>query len=133
MDKCLPDGFFVIEHIQSGRLVATAMAHHQSLPEHPCGGELGWVAGDPAHKGKGLGYAVCAAVVRRLLEIGYRNIFLRTDDPRLPAISVYLKLGFVPFLFAPDMEGRWRDICAKLGTDFARTRSVHAPFAEPRA
>jgi mycothiol synthase len=127
MDKCLPDGFFVIEHIQSGRLVATAMAHHQPLAEHPCGGELSWVAGDSEHKGKGLGFTVCAAVVRRLIEIGYRNIFLRTDDHRLAAISVYLKLGFVPFLFAPDMERRWRDICAKLGSHLGKIRCACVP------
>jgi len=135
IEKCLPDGFFVIEHnpsdpfdrLRAGRLVATAMAQHQPLPEHPCGGELSWVAGDPEHKGKGLGYAVCAAVTRRFLEIGYRNIYLRTDDFRPPAIKLYLKLGYVPFLFAPDMERHWRDVCAGLGVDFEQTRSVRAP------
>jgi mycothiol synthase len=140
MDKCLPNGFFVVEHntsgpfdrLRAGRLVATAMAHHQPLPHHPCGGELGWVAGDHEHKGKGLGYAVCAAATRRLIEIGYRNIYLRTDDFRLAAIKVYLKLGYVPFLFAPDMEGRWHAVCAKLSVDFEKTFSVRVPFAEPR-
>ena len=132
-EKCLPDGFFVIEHnpsgpfdrLRAGRLVATAMAQHQPLEYHPCGGELSWVAGDPEHQGKGLGYAVCAAATRRLLEIGYRNIYLRTDDFRLPAIKLYLKLGYVPFLFAPEMEGRWRDVCAKLGVRFDKVRCVH--------
>ena len=64
------------------------MALHLPLEYHPCGGELGWVAGDPEHKGSGLGFAVCAAVTRRLLEIGYRNIYLLTDDFRLPAIKL---------------------------------------------
>ena len=127
LERCLPDGFFVVEHNPSGRLVATAMARHQPSTWHPCGGELGWVAGDPDHKGKGLGCAVCAAATRRLLEIGYRNIYLLTDDFRLAAIKVYLKLGYVPFLFAPDMEGRWRDVFARLGADFENTPSVRAP------
>jgi mycothiol synthase len=131
VDKCLPEGFSVVEHIPSGHLVASAMAQHHPEEHHPCGGELGWVAADPDHRGKGLGYAVCAAVVRRLIEIGYRNIYLLTDDPRLPAIRLYLKLGFVPFLHAPDMEGRWRAVCAKLGADFESTRSVRVPFGEP--
>jgi mycothiol synthase len=129
MEKCLPDGFFVVEHSPSHQLVATAMANHQPLPEHPFGGELGWVAGDPEHRGKGLGYAVCAAVTRRFLEIGYRNIFLRTDDFRPPAIKLYLKLGYVPFLFAPDMEPRWRDICARLAVDFDKIPCVRMPTA----
>ncbi len=110
MEKCLPDGFFVIEHSPSGRLAATAMSLQQPSAHHPFGGELGWVAGDPEHKGKGLGCAVCAAATRRLLEGGYRDVYLRTDDFRLAAIKVYLKLGYVPFLCAPDMEGRWRDV-----------------------
>jgi mycothiol synthase len=127
LEKCLPDGFFVIEHSPSRRLVAAAMAQHQPSACHPCGGELGWVAGDPDHKGKRLGRAVCAAATKRLLEIGYRNIYLLTDDFRLPAIKVYLELGYVPFLSAPDVEGRWRNVFARLGADFEKTPSVRMP------
>jgi mycothiol synthase len=131
MHTCLPDGFLVIEHVRTRRLVAAAMAQHHSSEIHPCGGELGWVAGDPEHKGKGLGFAVCAAVTKRLLEIGYRTIYLLTDDFRLPAIHVYLKLGYVPSLCAADMEARWRAVCANLGTDFESTHPLRVPFAEP--
>ena len=92
----LPDGWFLIEHRASGKIVATAMASHRPQDIHPFGGELGWVAGDPEHKGNGLGMAVSAAVVRRLLQSGYKNIFLNTDDWRLPALSIYLRLGWIP-------------------------------------
>lgn len=115
----LPDGLFGIEHLATGALVATAMATHNPSELHPFGGELGWVAGDAAHGGKGLGRAVCAAVVGRYLSAGYRRIYLKTDDWRLAAIKVYLGLGFAPLLFAPDMPGRWREVCAKLGWPFA--------------
>ncbi len=126
MKRILPDGFFVIQHV-SGVLVATAMATHAPAPLHPSGGELGWVAGHPEHSGRGLGAIVCAAVVRRYRAAGYRRIFLRTDDFRLPAIKVYLKLGFVPFLFAPDMRERWQAVCAKLGWPFT---PEHWPFVD---
>ena len=116
--KVLPNGFFVIEHSASDELVAGAMAMHNPRPLHPHGGELSWVAASPAHAGKGLGTAVCAAVVARLLRAGYERIYLCTDDPRLPALKVYLKLGFIPFLLAPDMPGRWRAVCEKLGRPF---------------
>ncbi len=116
--RVLPDGLFVIEHAASGALVATTMATHNPSDLHPAGGELGWVAGDPAHQGKGLGQATCAAVVGRYLRAGYRRIYLKTDDWRLPAIKTYLKLGFVPFLHGPEMAGRWREVCAKLGWPF---------------
>jgi mycothiol synthase len=124
--RCLPGGFFVIVHGLGNKVVATAMATRNPMELHPFGGELGWVAGDPAHKGRGLGYAICAAVTKRFLDADYLDIYLRTDDFRLAAIKVYLNLGYVPFLFAPDMEGRWRTVCAQLGVDFTALR-----WAEP--
>lgn len=112
--QILPDGFVVIEHKASRKIVATAMASHGASEQHPFGGELGWVAADPAHAGKGLGMGVCAAVTRRFLNAGYSDIFLRTDDWRLPAIKTYLKLGYEPLLYCQDMAQRWQDIYTKL-------------------
>ncbi|MGQ9661296.1 MAG: GNAT family N-acetyltransferase [Kiritimatiellia bacterium] len=114
LKKLLPGGFLVIEHVPSGQLVSTAMATHNPSDLHPLGGELGWVAGDPRHRRKGLGITVCAAATRCFLESGYRDIYLRTDDWRLPAIKMYLKLGFVPFFFGAGIEPRWRSVYAKL-------------------
>jgi len=116
--RVLPNGFFVVVHKPTRELVATAMASHNPTPYHPYGGELGWVAGRRAHAGKGLGTAVCAAVVRRFLSAGYERIHLLTDDWRLPALKIYLKLGFVPFLFEPGLEARWEVICEKLAWPF---------------
>lgn len=118
MASILPEGWFMAVHRATGKIVATAMATHNPIAFHPFGGELGWVAGDPEHRGKGLGWTVCAAVTRRLLAAGYTNIYLRTDDERLPALKTYLKLGYEPFLFAPDMLGRWEAICAQLHWPF---------------
>jgi mycothiol synthase len=114
----LPDGWFFAIHRATGAPVASAMATHNPSEYHPFGGELGWVCGDPAHKGKGLGMSVCAAVTRRFLSAGYRNIYLRTDDWRHPALMIYLRLGYQPFLFTPEMEGRWAAICTEIGWPF---------------
>ena len=43
----LEEGFFVVEHEATGRLVATAMAQASPTEQYPQGGELGWVAADP--------------------------------------------------------------------------------------
>lgn len=94
------------------------MGLHDHSDLHPFGGELGWVAADPAHAGKGLGYAVCAAVTARLLQAGYDNIHLYTEHWRLAAIKTYLKLGYLPFLFAPEMAERWRAVCIQLSWSF---------------
>ena len=110
----LPDGFFLIEHAAAHAVVATAVATHNPSELHPSGAELGWVAGDPAHKGKGLGLAVTAAVTALFIRRGYHDIYLKTDDWRLPALKIYLKLGFEPLFFTEGMEERWRDVRAQL-------------------
>jgi len=130
-DMVLPDGWFLIVDETGGQMVSTAIAHHRPDALHPFGGSLGWLAGHPEHAGKGLGMAISAAVVRRLLEFGYKNIYLNTEDWRLPALSIYLRLGWVPLLYLPDMEERWRDVCAKLGWPFTPQMwpAGHAEFS----
>ena len=117
--RCLPKGIFFAVHDDTGLLAATTCAvHNPDPPLHPSGGELGWAAADPDHRGKGLGYVTSAAVTRRFLDAGYTRIYLRTDDHRLAAIKTYLKLGYVPLLHASDMEARWRRACDKLRVPF---------------
>ena len=113
----LPGGFFIVEHTPGGDLAATAMATHNPSELHPQGGELGWVAADPEHRGKRLGRTVCAAVTRRFIEAGYREIYLKTDDWRLPAIQTYLRLGYQPLFYAEDMAERWREVRRQLSSN----------------
>lgn len=114
----LPDGIYFIECLSPRELAATAMAGHKPTDLHPFGGELGWVAVSPPHRGKRLSAAVSIAATRRLVAAGYRRVYLSTDDWRLPAIRTYLRIGYVPLLFAPDMEGRWRAVAGNLGMRF---------------
>ena len=124
----IPNGCYVVEHKATRRLAAVAQGNHRPSDLWPCGGELGWLAGDPEHKGKGLGNIVCSAVVRRLLEAGYQNIYLLTDDHRLAAIKIYLRMGFQPLLHAEDMEERWRAVAAQLEFDYEDFGAVRVPF-----
>jgi mycothiol synthase len=114
----LPEGFFVIEHTPSKTLVATCMASHHPALRHPRAGNLGWLAADPAHGGRGLGRAAAAAVTARLVAGGYRRIYLETHDFRLAAIRVYLSMGWVPLLYQEDMQSRWQAVHKKLGLPF---------------
>jgi mycothiol synthase len=122
--KSVPNGISFVIHNASGKIVATACSLHNPNARHPFGGEMGWVAVDPEHRGRRLGYITTAAATRRLLEAGYRNVYLLTDDWREPAIKTYLRLGYVPFLFHPSLERRWRDVCARLGIDFPEAACV---------
>jgi mycothiol synthase len=113
-----PECWFMVLDEQSGVIAATAMGLHDHSDQHPFGGELGWVATDPAHSRKGLGSVVSIAVTTRLIQAGYRNIHLYTEDFRLPALQLYLKLGYLPFLYAPDMLDRWRRVCEQVDRPF---------------
>jgi len=114
LPRALPDGYFLIIEKDTNRRVATTLASHHPSLLHPFGGELAWVAVDPDYRGRGFGNATCAAVTRRLIAAGYHRIYLTTDDHRLPAIKLYLTLGYVPFLFEKSMPARWESICQQL-------------------
>jgi mycothiol synthase len=115
----LPNGLFFAIHSASGEAVATAGAVHNTRDGmFPFGGELGWVATVPAHQSRGLARAVSTAATRRLIGAGYESIRVGTQDHRLPAIKVYLRLGYVPYLYTEDMAERWGRICADLGWPF---------------
>ena len=76
---------------------------------------LHYVAVRPEHRGKGLSYPLCAAVLARHDALGHTDgCFLTTDDERLPAIAVYLKLGFLPVLRSDDALDRWNLVLMQL-------------------
>ena len=84
--------------------------------------ELGWVAVDPAHQGRGLGLQVCSAVLWYARRNGWPATTLNTDDWRLPAIKTYLKLGFEPELTHDSHRARWQEIRRRLAASPAAQR-----------
>jgi mycothiol synthase len=103
---------FLIEHAG----VPMATASFQLKPEEfPASGWVHYVGAEPAHAGRGLGAAVVVAVLRAARDAGKQDAMLTTDDPRLPAIRTYLKLGFEPDLWHPSHPERWQAIYAALG------------------
>lgn len=114
LQKIVPDGFFFLIHTKSNSVAATAMGMHNPTDWHPFGGSLSCVGVDPNHQGKRLGSVISAIVTERLIQGGYKDIYLATDDWRLPAIKTYLNIGWVPFLSDVTMIDRWKEICQKL-------------------
>ena len=80
----------------------------------PAAWEVGWVATHPAHRGRGLGQHVVAAAVDSALRLPSRPVWLFTDDHRLPALGLYLRLGFVPDCHHPSHQGRWQRLLGHL-------------------
>ena len=80
-------------------------------------GRLHMVAVKPEYKGKGLGRFVCTAVCEYLYSTGVSEICLYTDDFRVPAVSLYLSMGFIPHLYEDDMLERWGKLYNMLKID----------------
>ena len=130
-NKVLKDALFVVEEKATGRLCASAAAEKTDMPERPELGVLGWVMTHPDYNGKRLGRSVSIAVMHRLYQEGYRAYSLLTDDFRVPAVSTYIKLGWQPWLYLEDMEGRWRKLAEILNRDFDSFKSVPADCQFP--
>ena len=72
---------------------------------------LEYVVVHPDFRSKGLGRTVVAGALDAARRAGFPGMVLETDDFRLPAIRVYLKLGFKPDLEAlPETQKRWRRV-----------------------
>ena len=115
-------GSAVVEH--RGSVVAVTFASRTSTsgtnpvtgrPGEPGReGLLDYVATHPDHQGRGLGRATCTAVSRYLVDQGCETVSLWTDDWRLPAIHLYLSLGYRPVMNRADMPERWAKVIAEL-------------------
>jgi len=70
----------------------------------------------PSFRGKRLGYWLNLAVLHRHAEEGRHDVYLVTDDDRLPAIKTYLRLGFEPLIVHPNQPARWASVFKALGT-----------------
>lgn len=124
-DMLLPNGLFIVEATGSADVVATAGAVHNPNPGRyyfPFGGEFGYIIVAPDHRRRGLGAAMSASVIGRLLSAGYENIRVCVQEHRLPALHLYLHLGFEPFLHSTEVEKRWQQVCELLTVPFKPER-----------
>ena len=100
------EGSRVVE--RDGIIVAATFASVQ--PDIDDMGRVDFVTSLPEYRGFGLGRLVCNEVVRYLVDRGYSRVILFTDDWRLPAIGLYLSMGFEPQITREDMPARWQAI-----------------------
>jgi ribosomal protein S18 acetylase RimI-like enzyme len=117
-------------------VVATAAARR--LPRrYPDAGYVHYVGARSSERGKRLGEVVTRRVLAHFAAEGLQQAVLETDDFRLPAIWIYLRLGFVPEPRMPGDVVRWsavlRDLAAgpQRRTPAADASAAHtAPTAQ---
>ena len=127
MKHTLPDGFFVVEYMPTSTVVAASTAAVYVKTKHPNGHSLQWVVAHSNHRGTGAGQATVAAATQVLADTATTYSYLETDDFRLPAINIYLKLGWKPLLFENDQIQRWKRIFGLLKRDFNETNFPSKP------
>lgn len=94
---------------RDGALLATASVRVDPV-NYPGDGYVHWVATDPRARGRGLGRLLTLSVLHAFRPLGCTGAVLETDDHRLPAIRVYLGLGFAPVCWHESHAPRWNAI-----------------------
>jgi mycothiol synthase len=92
-------------------MVSTASSQRREK-QTTTSGYVHWVGTEPAHRGKGLAYALVARVLQDFVERGYTGAYLETQPSRHAAIKTYLKLGFTPEYErdGENQQGVWSEV-----------------------
>jgi mycothiol synthase len=92
-----------------------AVAAARVLPNlYPGAGYVHYVGVHSSHRGHRLGEVVVGEVLEHFTAAGLTSAVLATDDFRLPAVRIYLRLGFVPEYRSAGDEARWSLVLRKV-------------------
>jgi ribosomal protein S18 acetylase RimI-like enzyme len=97
--------FFII-HEQ--KPIATGTAWYGEPLRTQSWGRLHWIAVHPAYQRQGIGLNLCRHLMRVLQELGCLGAFLTTGSENEPAISLYRKLRFIPWIRTAEEASFWQ-------------------------
>ncbi len=118
--ESMRDRSFFIE-TDAGGVIGTASAWYNPDFEGEPYGRVHWVAIVPEHQGKGLAKPLLSRVLVRLAQ-SHDKAYLVTSSARIPAIQLYLKFGFQPFLHNIESIKAW---------DLVETQIQHPLLSKP--
>jgi GNAT superfamily N-acetyltransferase len=98
----------------TGRPCGTTTAWHEPNYRGKPWGRIHWVAITPEHRGKGLSKPMMVACMQQMKAIGHVRAILGTQTVRIPAINLYLSLGFIPEMHFKDARRAWSLVAEKL-------------------
>lgn len=105
-------GDYKPEHVlylrRNGIDIATTAAIEND--KYPNEGWFRMVAVHPDARGLGAGRMITMAALHALAARGYKSACLSTDDERIPAINLYLSIGFRPLMTHESHPQRWKKI-----------------------
>jgi mycothiol synthase len=113
----------------TGDVPAAAALAWEPYWDAPGAASVHWVATHPRHRRRGLARTAVLAVLDWMRRHGRAAAVLSTETYRLPAIRMYLGLGFRPDFAAHEtMPARWRIVCEAL----ERMTSEHERGGSPQ-
>lgn len=80
-------------------------------------GQVHWVAIVPEAQGHRLAKPMMTAVCQKLIEFGHSKAFLSTNTRRIPALNLYLGMGFKPFKVGANEAEAWETVRPFLKVD----------------
>ena len=86
-----------------------------------------------SERGKGLGQAMSDFSIEEFRKRGVEDVYLTTDDFRVPAVKTYLKSGYLPIIYTDpesDMTARWEALFEQI--KYQKTQYVYEEFREYR-
>jgi GNAT superfamily N-acetyltransferase len=98
----------------SSQPIGTSTAWIDEHFQDPTYGRIHWVAILPAWQGQGLAKPLLSLSCQRLKALGHQRVYLTTESARIPALNLYLKFGFKPFITSSPEEQLWRDLAGQL-------------------
>ena len=97
----------------TGEVLGTASeAHHPD--RYGERGYVHFVGAGSAARGRGVGALLMQAVMDGFVRDGRTGAVLETDDFRLPAVRLYLRLGFVPEYRSEEERAAWSRVLPEL-------------------
>jgi GNAT superfamily N-acetyltransferase len=99
---------------RDGRPVGTSTAWVDEHFQDPTYGRIHWVAILPAWQGQGLAKPLLSLTCQRLKALGHQRAYLTTESARIPALNLYLKFGFKPFITNSPEEQLWQELAGQL-------------------
>lgn len=98
--------FFLVD--REGNDFGTTSAWYHDDPVGVPRGLIHWVGILPPYQGRGLAKPMMTVAFRRMKELGHDSVFLTTSSARIPAVRLYLKFGFLPFVYDKANEAIWK-------------------------
>ena len=108
-----PTGLFFA--VRDDRIVGSACARDLDGTDRTRAGYLQLVAVRAEDRGHKLGHWLSLRALHHLRARGRREAVLDTEDHRLAAIELYLRLGFAPLPTHPTHDERWAAVLVELG------------------